>query len=69
MRGRTVHRESGRKETRGRRKEKRGRKKREGRKVKRGGRNEKRGGRMDKRTPLSTPSVVVQRLGVANIQS
>jgi hypothetical protein len=39
MRGRTVHRETGRKETRGGRKEKRGRKKREGRKVKRGGRN------------------------------
>jgi hypothetical protein len=58
MRGRTVYRETGRKETRGGRKEKRGRKKREGRKVKRGGRNEKRGGRkkkrggrMDKRTP------------------
>ena len=45
MRGRTVHRETGRKETRGGRKEKRGRKKREGRKVKRGGRKEKRGGR------------------------
>jgi hypothetical protein len=51
MRGRTVHRETGRKETRGGRKEKRGRKKREGRKVKRGGRKEKRDGRMDKRTP------------------
>ena len=58
MRGRTVYRETGRKETSGGRKEKRGRKKREGRKVKRGGRNEKRGGRkekrdgrMDKRTP------------------
>jgi hypothetical protein len=47
MRGRTVYRETGRKETRGERKEKRGRKKREGRKVKRGGRNEKRGGRIN----------------------
>jgi hypothetical protein len=37
MRGRTVHRETERKETRGGRKEKRGRKKKEGRKVKRGG--------------------------------
>jgi hypothetical protein len=44
MRGRTVYRETGRKETSGGRKEKRGRKKREGRKEKRGGRNEKRGG-------------------------
>jgi hypothetical protein len=44
MRGRTVYRETGRKETSGGRKEKRGRKMREGRKVKRGGRNEKRGG-------------------------
>ena len=47
MRGRTVYRETGRKETRGERKEKRGRKKREGRNVKRGGRNEKRGGRIN----------------------
>ena len=47
MRGRTVYRETGRKETRGERKEKRGRTKREGRKVKRGGRNEKRGGRIN----------------------
>ena len=46
MRGRTVYRETGRKETRGR-KEKRGREKREGRKVKQGGRNEKRGGRIN----------------------
>jgi hypothetical protein len=43
IRGRTVYRETGRKETRGGRKYKRG-KKREWRKVKRGGRNEKRGG-------------------------
>jgi hypothetical protein len=35
MRGRTVYRETERKETRGGRKEKRGRRKREGRKVKR----------------------------------
>jgi hypothetical protein len=48
MRGRTVHRETGRKENRGR-------KKREGRKVKRGGRKEKRDGRMDKRTPCPPP--------------
>ena len=47
MIGRTVYRETGRKETRGGIKEKRGRTKREGRKVKRGGRNEKRGGRID----------------------
>ena len=47
MRGRTVYRETGRKETRGGRKEKRGRKKREGRKVKRCGRNEKRGRRIN----------------------
>jgi hypothetical protein len=47
MRGRTVYRETGRKETKGERKEKRGRKKREGRNVKRGGRNEKRGGRIN----------------------
>jgi hypothetical protein len=36
MRGRTVYRETGRKETRGERKEKRGRKERKGRHVKRG---------------------------------
>jgi hypothetical protein len=36
MRGRTVYRETGRKETRGERKEKRGRKRWEGRNVKRG---------------------------------
>jgi hypothetical protein len=47
MRGRTVYRETGRKETRGEREEKRGRKKREGRNVKRGGRNERRGGRIN----------------------
>jgi hypothetical protein len=41
MRGRTVYRETG-------RKEKMGRKKRERRKVKRGGRNEKKGGRKEK---------------------
>jgi len=44
MRGRTVYRETGRKETRGGRKEKRGE-----------GRNEKSGGRMDKRTPCPPP--------------
>jgi hypothetical protein len=48
MRGRTVYRETGRKENRGR-------KKREGREVKRGGRKEKRDGRMDKHTPRPPP--------------
>jgi hypothetical protein len=54
MRGRTVYRETGRKETRGGRKEKRGRKKREGRKVNRGGRKEKRGGRIQFSLVVST---------------